>query len=182
MSTYSSEMLEGAPSATTDDELLLRRRKRVVGDLISGLNLTAMMDVMTILLVFLLKQYASAPENITLNEDLKPPASTSPANLVPSVSVLISKSTIMVDQKAVLKVSGGKVVSSDPAGPYGPLASALSQRVETIKAIADRGGAPFDGNLMIIADEDAPYGLVADVMYQAGKAQFTAWRLVVRRK
>ncbi|MFZ5475791.1 MAG: ExbD/TolR family protein [Myxococcota bacterium] len=181
MNSMLPEAIEQA-AAATDDELLYRRRKHGHEELITGLNLTAMMDVLTILLVYLIKVYADAPENITLNDDLRPPASTAPANIVPSVSVLISKSGILVDNKKVLDIDGGKIVAADPNQKYLPLAQALDKRVETIKAIAARGGSPFDGNLMIIADEDTQYDIISSVLYQAGRAEFTNYRLVVRKK
>jgi biopolymer transport protein ExbD len=166
----------------SDDEMIfLRRKHRHGGELIAGLNLTAMMDVMTILLVYLIKVYAEAPENITLNDDLRPPSSTAPENIQPSVQVLISKSAILVDRKKILDVSEGRIVSEDPKAAYAPLSQALTARVDVINAIAERGGAAFDGNLMIVADEETPYDLVSNVLYQAGKAQFTSYRLVVRR-
>lgn len=165
-----------------DDELLFARRKRSHADgMVAGLNLTAMMDVLTILLVYLIKVYADAPENITLNDDLRPPTSTAPENIVPSVSVLISKSAILVDQKAILQIKDGQVDTDDPGNAYKPLAQALTARVDAIRFIEERGGSPFDGNLMIIADGDTPYDLVSNVLYHAGKAQFTSYRLVVQR-
>jgi hypothetical protein len=141
-----------------------------------------MMDVMTILLVYLIKVYASAPENITLNDDLRPPPSTAPANIVPSVSVLISKTAIVVDGKAVAKVEGGHVVSEDPKKQYLPVEEALTARRDVIKAINQAGGSEFDGNLMLIADEGTPYELIAGVLYTAGKTQYVAYRLVVVHK
>lgn len=168
---------------SVDDELLvLRRRRRSHGLLIEGLNLTAMMDVMTIILVYLIKLYAAAPENITLNDDLRPPASTAPDTVVPSVSVLISKSAILVDNRPVMEIKDGRVVSDDAKNPYYPVADALTRRVETIKAINARGGSAFDGNLMLIADQTTPYEVISSVLYQAGKAQFTSYRLVVVHK
>jgi biopolymer transport protein ExbD len=181
MSSLSSEAIEAASSANTDDEMLFkRRRSHGAGELITGLNLTAMMDVLTILLVYLIKVYADAPENITLNDDLRPPTSSAPANIVPSVSVLISKTAILVDNKKILDIDKGQIAGTDPS--YLPLAQALDKRVELIRAIHKGGGAEFDGNLMIIADEDTPYDLVSNVLYQAGRAEFTNYRLVVRRK
>lgn len=180
MSTSSSEAENS--SASTDDELLYSRRKRHSGEgFITGLNLTAMMDVMTILLVYLIKVYADAPENITLNDDLRPPKSTAPENIVPAVSVLISKSSILVDQKVVLRVKDGRIDTDSPETAYVPLAQALTARVDFIEALARRGGSPFAGDVMIIADQDTPYDLISNVLYQAGKARFTSYRLVVQR-
>lgn len=182
MSTTPAEAMESV-ATSMDDELLFARRKRKHADgMIVGLNLTAMMDVMTILLVYLIKVYADAPESITLNDDLRPPSSTAPENLVPSVTILISKSSILVDSKLALRLKpGGVIDAEDPANAYAPLAKMLTSRVEAIKYLAEGGGSPFDGNLMIIADQDTPYSLISNVLYHAGKAQFTTYRLVVQK-
>lgn len=181
MSTAANEAVDTAVGSS-DDEYYFLRKRRQARPLIEGLNLTAMMDIMTIILVYLIKLYSAAPENIPLSDDLRPPASTSPDNIVPAVSVMISRSAILVDNKPVLEVKDGKVVATDPKAAYAPLSTALAGRVDTIKAIAERGGSPFDGNLMVIADEDTPYDLVSSVLYQAGKSQFTTYRLIVRHK
>lgn len=167
----------------SDDELfMMRKRRHGSGELVAGLNLTAMMDVLTILLVYLIKVYAEAPESITLNDDLRPPLSSAPANIVPSVNILISEKAVLVDSKPVLEVSKGQVVAKENGAAYAPLSAALTKRVETIKAIAARGGSSFDGNLMIVADEDTPYDIISNVLNQAGRAEFTNFRLVVRKK
>ncbi len=183
--TYSSEIVEGSPPEASDDELLLRRRRRSkLGSAIEGLNLTAMMDVMTILLVYLIKQYASAPENIQLADDLKPPASITTDTLVPGVRVTMSRSAILVDDKLVLKLQDGRPVdgAAGDVNAWTPVGAALGTRRETIQRIADGGGAPFDGSLMVVADEDTPYDVLYGVLYVAGKEQFTSFRLITRRK
>jgi biopolymer transport protein ExbD len=178
----SAQATEAESTANLDDEMLyVRRRHRGAEGFIAGLNLTAMMDIFTLLLVYLIKVYADAPENITLNDDLRPPKSTAPDNIVPAVSVLISKSAILVDTKTVLKLKDGRIDTEDPATAYVPLAQALTARVDFIEALADRGGSPFNGDLMIIADQDTPYDLISNVLYQAGKARFTSYRLIVQR-
>lgn len=184
MSTLSPHDMDESASAVDDDYLFMRRRRHEEGG-ISGLNLTAMMDVMTILLVYLIKVYASSPENITLNDDLRPPASTAPDAVVPAIKVLVSQSAIVVDEKVVLRLEKGAVVveGDATAGKYQPLARALEKRVSEVREVAARtGGKEFDGILMVVADEDAPYGLIADVLIQAGKAQFTSYRLTVKHK
>lgn len=185
MSSAPSEVATESSGMSMDDEfMLIRRRHKAAANPIEGLNLTAMMDMMTIILVFLIKQYSAAPENITLNDDLRPPASTSTDNLVPSTQVLISKTAVVIADKNILKIDAtGKVAAVDgSAEPWTSVQAALEKRVATINAIHERGGAEFDGNLMVVADEDTPYDVVSKVLYQAGKAQFTTYRLVVRRK
>jgi biopolymer transport protein ExbD len=171
------------PSTSSDDDFLFMKKKKKHDDgMIVGLNLTAMMDIFTILLVYLIKVYADAPESITLNDDLRPPTSTAPENMVPSVSILISKSSILVDSKLALRLlPGGQIDTADPKSAYAPLAKSLTARVSDIKYIAQNGGSPFNGDVMIIADQDTPYDLISNVLYHAGKAEFTTYRLVVQK-
>ncbi len=173
---------EAEMSSQVDDELLLRRKRRVHAEDIAGLNLTAMMDMFTIILVYLIKVYASSPENMTLNDDLRPPASTAPGTITPAVRVMVAKSGILVDDKLVLQWKDGAMITPDPNNPYQPLRQALEKRVETIRAIEARGGSPFDGLLMVVADGDTPYDVIGKVLDQAGRSQFTSYRLVVRHK
>ena len=171
-------------NAASDDEFILIKRMRAGrGSPITGLNLTAMMDMMTILLVFLIKQYASAPENIPLSDDLRPPASTAADTIQPSVRVMVSNTSVMVDDRTVLRLKDGVAAASDgKSDPWSSLKNAFDNKKSVIDALHDRGGAPFDGNLMVVADEDTPYDIVAKVLYQAGQSKFTTYRLIVRRK
>lgn len=176
--------VESSGMSMDDELMLLRRRHKNAPNPVEGLNLTAMMDMMTIILVFLIKQYSAAAENITLNDDLRPPASTSAEVVVPSTQVMISKTVVMLGDRPILRLdAAGKVTAVDGSSePWTSVQTALEKRVATINAIHERGGAEFDGDLMLVADEDTPYEIVSNVLYQAGKAQFTTYRLVVRRK
>ncbi|MCC6333746.1 MAG: biopolymer transporter ExbD, partial [Myxococcales bacterium] len=57
----------------------LARKKRIdrenEGE-IKELNITAMMDMMTIILVFLIKSYTASSITVTASEDVRPPLST----------------------------------------------------------------------------------------------------------
>lgn len=168
---------------TGDDDAIFIKRKRKHMEEIAGLNLTAMMDVMTILLVYLIKVFADSPENIPLNDDLRAPSSTAPDKITPAVRVMISKNSIVVDDKIVLQLKNGEIQTSDPANQYAPLDAALRKRVDDLRAIALRTHGPdFDGVLMVVADEDTPYGLLTGVLGVAGRAQFTSYRLTVKHK
>ncbi|MSQ00526.1 MAG: hypothetical protein EXR71_01375 [Myxococcales bacterium] len=176
--TYSSEVNESVPSSESDDEFMLRRRRhRKHGEAIEGLNLTAMMDIMTIILVFLIKQYESSPQNITLSDDLTPPKTTSEAEMVPAVALTIAKTSILVDNKLVVKVVAGTALTSED---WAKVRKALGVRRDQIRAIGAAGGAKFDGNIMLIADDDTPYEIISDALLGAGAEQYTTYRLVLQ--
>jgi biopolymer transport protein ExbD len=164
-----------------DEALFLRRKHRKHSELIEGLNLTAMMDMMTIILVFLIKQYASAPENISLSESLQPPISTSDANIQPAVSIFITKVDIIVDGDKVADISNWKIVSKE-GDPLLPLSSKLKKIVDRLKLIEEKtnGASPFDGRVMLVVDEEVPYDLLNMVLMTAGRNEFNSYRLIVK--
>lgn len=174
--TNAAESSEGQGSAD-DDLLLMRRRKHKVAGANEGLNLTAMMDIFTIILVFMIKQYEAAPQNITLSEDLTPPKSTSEAEMVPGVALTISKTSILLDNKLVVAIERGKSVT--PA-QWAVVAKALADRRDTIIALGDRGGAKFTGDVMVIADGEVPYETLSGALFQAGAEKYTTYRLILQ--
>ena len=53
-----------------------RERRSMPGEQIHDLNLTPMMDMMTVLLVFLVKNFMTDPQSIQISDSLRPPEST----------------------------------------------------------------------------------------------------------
>src|SRR5512139_2817153 len=83
----------------------------------SGLNIYPMMDMMTILLVFLVMQVASSTAAlVTESEDLKIPYSSSSMQLGDAVPVQVARNSIVVDGHEVLQLRNGVV---DPAQKQG---------------------------------------------------------------
>jgi len=170
--------VDAKESRLVDDEMLLRRRRhRKIDGGIEGLNLTAMMDIMTIILVFLIKQYESAPDNITLTDDLMPPKSSTPDELEPAVTLTLSQGAVLLDG---IKVFGLVNHQPETADGWGALGKALSVRRDQLKMIEKASGKPFDGALRVIADENTPYDTVSQVLLQAGREQFTKFKLILQ--
>lgn len=101
-----------------EDEDWAKERKRVKHREKSGgsLNINSLMDIMTILLVFLLVTLTSDPLNITQTADLVLAKSTADYNAEDSIPVTVTKRHILADKKAVVKVSckiGGQMCSED---------------------------------------------------------------------
>jgi len=162
------------------------RARSSIGDSIGELNLTAMMDMMTIILVFLLKSYAEQPENLTISDKLTPPFSTAQTDVQAAVTITVTAGEILVDNRPIVDLKTGGL----PADPQGggrsavipSLFEALQERAAHLKTLEERGGTPFDGRLLLVADKDAPYRLVTAVLYTAGQAHFSQYRLVVQKK
>jgi biopolymer transport protein ExbD len=150
------------------------------------LNITPMMDMMTILLVFLLKQF-SVQQAAAMSEGLQLPSSTIEAQRALAVNVTITQSAILVEGDGITTVRAGAVdpsVKRDGANGYyiTPLVDVLTKHANRLKKIAAMGGTQFDGTAMILVDKNTPYRLLTEVLYSAGQAEFKNYHLVVIRR
>ena len=165
-------------------------RRRVPEHEISGLNITPMMDMMTILLVFFLKNFSVSAENVTMGDDLMLPASTSEIAPHRAVQVTITKKAILVEagerQEPIAAVKKGEVdtsVKRDGQSGYliNPLLNILQKHAKRLKRLEKltRGKQKFEGEVLVVADQATPYRLVSEVLYTAGQAEFGKYRLMV---
>lgn len=160
----------------------LKRKKRPPEeeDEHAELNLTALIDVMTIILVFLLKSYSTSPMNIPVTDGLNPPASTTHLNPEDATTVTISETAILVNDDQVCAVSNGKVDASEK--PHGETSLEITPVVGALGDAAtkmNRTHTGFSPRLMVIADRRTPYRLLTEVLTSAGRAGFSEFKLVV---
>ena len=159
---------------------------------IGHLNITPMLDMMTIILVFFLKSFSVSVENISMSEDLTPPKSTSEVKPHSAVAVTITKNALLVEDIPVAAIKRGEVDSSvkrDGLSGYliTPLLSQLQKHTVRLKKIekmtgGPRGKMPFKGEIVVVADQTIPYRLISEVLYTAGQAEYGKYRLVVLKK
>jgi biopolymer transport protein ExbD len=177
-----------------DARAIIRKARRRVpeGDSITTLNLTAMMDMMTILLIFLIMAMAVATSPLTVSVSL-PPSTTQLPEPEQTKVVTIAKEAILVEGVPIVKVLNGDVSTGERTeGQFGSeitkLREILSAHHEGLYKLS--GGEEPTHELTIIADKDIPYRLLYSVMYTAGQATakshpsgpgFTKYRLIVLR-
>lgn len=165
--------------------LIRRKLRRQEPHEEQSLNIYPLMDVMTILLVFMIMQFAQESANIVESDELQIPYSTS--RVVPEQSVVlqISRTDIVVEGRTVLALRNGMV---DPSQKQGggtgflitPLHSVLMQHNERLKLIANMNpNRPFLGAVQIIADKRTPFRTLSEVIYTLGQAEFSNLHFVV---
>jgi biopolymer transport protein ExbD len=159
-------------------------RKLAEPEIIKDLNITPMMDMMTIILVFLLKSFSSTTSNITFDANLQVPKSSSQLKPKEAITVTVTKKVILVEGDGIAPINGGRV---DPAvkrdGENGyyitPLVEILEKHVRREKRVAELTSQKFDSVLMVVADQSTPYRLLTEVLYSCGQAGYQNYRLLV---
>jgi biopolymer transport protein ExbD len=159
---------------------------------INFLNITAMMDMMTIILVFLLKSLSSSTASLPQSQDLRLPRSvltTEPDSEPEGLPVIVSKSQIIVGESVVCPVPPDALQYGIEAkykrgsrNDYFivPLGSALQAWRDTDKRIRMATGKdPTHSEAIIIADSSTPYRLLTEVMYTLGQTEFAKFHMMV---
>jgi biopolymer transport protein ExbD len=179
---------EGSPSDSGAPEEESQRRPKKKSRLETHeypLNITAMMDMMTIILVYLLKSYSSDPNNVQTSAELKLPNSTTKFRVEEAVPVAITKKAILVSDKGVVNVSNGRVAAADKGGKEDgmlitPLLEAMKKEPDKQKMIAKYNkNQDFKGLVLIIGDEMVPFRLLTEVLYTVGQAEFGQYKFAV---
>ena len=161
-----------------------KRKEREAEGEIKELNITAMMDIMTIILVFLIKSYATSSITTTSSEDIRPPISTTRLTPKDTVSITITRKHILVGDKVKATLVNQEIDRRDLSGRLiVPVDQVLKKEVEKLKLIAERNpGAPFTHELSVIGDKSVPYDLLLTVLYTAGQNELQNYRFVVVQK
>ncbi|MBX5484788.1 MAG: biopolymer transporter ExbD [Myxococcaceae bacterium] len=158
-----------------------KRREREMEGEIRELNITAMMDMMTIILVFLIKSFSASTVAMTASEDIHPPVSTTRATPKDTIVVTVTPKSILVGDKHVVSLVNGQIPADQVQGSLiVPVDQALKKEVDKLKYIAARNpDAPFTHELSVIGDRKIPYQLLLSVLYTAGQNELENYRFVV---
>ncbi len=158
-----------------------------------GLSITSLMDIMTIILLFLLKSFGADDISVAPSDDLQIPISTALKKPLLAVNVVVSRREIVVDGVRVLVLTkvqdektGQEVIAIPSDEKRGQMISKLYDRLldkaEIAKDLGARAGtddAEFKGEVLLQCDKRLPFGVIREVMYTAGQAQFGQFRFVV---
>jgi len=172
---------------------LKKKKRRKVND---ELAITSMMDMMTIILVFLLKSYSTNDVSVAASADLQLPSSTAAKAPELSVNLVVSKSQIVVDGVPVLNLTmvpdeetGEDLLAVPEDEKKGQMITRLYDRLlekaEQSKALGEASGSTeheFKGRILLQCDKTLPFSVIREVMYTAGQAQFGEFKFVVYKQ
>jgi biopolymer transport protein ExbD len=152
------------------------------------IQITSMVDMFVIILVFLLKSYSTSPVNIAPSEDLKLPSSTAWEDPKDVLKMVVSKKGVYIEDKEVLKFDekGGLVKADIDANDPSFLPALFQELDEKAKVTHDiakvNETVEFDGQVLVQADKDLPYTVLQKVMYTSMLAGYANVKFAVASK
>ena len=148
------------------------------------IQITSMVDMFVILLVFLLKTYSTSPVSVTPKKGMQLPDSSSLTEPVDVVKLMVSQDGVFVEDKKIMALEKGRVPASvldanDPSF-LRSLFEALDERAKLAKSIsAQNDSFEFDGKVLMQADRELPYEILQKVMYTSMMAGYADVKLAV---
>jgi biopolymer transport protein TolR len=131
-------------------------------------QLTSLVDVMAIILVFLIKSFSIEGNIVTPSSDLELPLSTSNKKPTPQWSIEIARDAIM---------SEGTFVAS--TGAYAKQDSLLIPELYKWLENKRRQRSDTTSQALIQCDKEVSYAIVKKVMYTCSKAKFIDFSVLV---
>lgn len=180
------------------------RRKRKNINRAFDLQLTSMMDILTIILIFLLKTYSTSQNNFTTVSGIQLPTSVSPDLPPDSLQVIITPEGMTFENERILDFVQTAASAGSTEATYQirnenldeggrriiPLFDALMkarQKSELLRAKssardADGNPLPFEGVLAIQADKRMQYDTIRKIMYTAATAGYKTFRFLAMKR
>ena len=143
------------------------------------LRLTSMIDMFTILLVFLLKSFSVEGEIMSVAKDLRLPESTAKTPPKAAPILVVTNEWIILDGTPVEKVE--TVLNQQDN-----IIISLKTQLEQIRAFSENlaqldATMRFKGNIAIQGDKEIPFGLLKKIMFTCGQVGFNDMLLAVNQ-
>jgi biopolymer transport protein ExbD len=157
-----------------------RRKKKPQRFVPPKLMLTSMMDMFTIILIFLLFSFSENPETLRLDKNLELPHSSAELGYQKTIQIVLSKNELRLNDEVMAEVRNHRILGLSPDD----LASSTlyqrlkTQRSERIAAAPD--GAPGQApHILFLCDKSHSFKTINNVIKAAGMAGYPNFQFAV---
>lgn len=164
--------------------MLSRRRKRKfktrqLGNEDMVLQITSMADIFTIILVFLLKSFATGASPVSPSHDMNLPESVTSDQMAEATKIEVSESAVIFEEKTISGLKNYRFDPSDLENDGTARALNIAMRKPASASVpATPEGAAGPG-LLVMADKKVPYTTLKTIMDTAAGNGFATFKLVV---
>ena len=151
-------------------------KTRTKKNLAQSLNLTSMVDFMSVIVIFLLMNFSASGDAMFTQPDIRLPSASLGEEIERVPVVTISANGITFEGRPV--ADSQIVLGSEGESGLERLDQELLSEKDAFLSV--RKGEEFDGKIIIASDEHVPYKLVRRVFNIAAKAGYVRVNYVVR--
>jgi biopolymer transport protein ExbD len=146
------------------------------------LTITSLMDIVSIIVIYLLKSYGSDPVVIMPTAGQKIPMSSADAPIQDGIPVYVSQRSITFNNKKLVQLDENGDI--DPAALQnhliGPLYDAMAEEADRAKQMSSsKGEEEWSGRVILVGDQSLKFKTLVAVMYTAGRAEYREYAFCV---
>lgn len=168
--------------------LFNKKRKSKKGNLkLQEINITPLMDVLTVLLFFLIKIFTVNSMNLNVPDDVKLPESLSKDTPEESVTIVVSGTDIRTEEEVLLKYSKNTFNRSD-IGEDGrtltKVANYLKREMKKRNQIYEGNAAPENlpkGKIMIYSDKEVSFKVLKYLLHTATTTGYSDYQFLTTK-
>ena len=142
------------------------------------LMLTSMMDMFTIILIFLIFSFSEAPQDLKLDKDLELPTSSTKAEYQEAVKIVLSQKELRLNDEVMALVEGRGITGLRDDDLEG---SSLFQRLKTFRAESENTEDDQDSptHILFLCDKSHSFKTINKVIKTAGLAGYPNFQFAV---
>jgi biopolymer transport protein ExbD len=145
----------------------------------SGLSLNSMMDMMTIILLFLIKSMSSSGAMVRPSQYLELPEGVRKVEPEKKLAILIAPNGVMEDMETTPRVISDATELDDKTSAILP---GLEAFLTNQKEFDVKAGIPFNGIVTIQCDKTIPYDWLLKVINTCGQSEYDVIDFVILKK
>lgn len=148
-----------------------------------SLNVMPLLDIFSILILFLLMSFSSDPVNHDVNQGVELPNSLSMVSLDEVPTIVLSKANVMVNDKVIGNLVNGAFSEKEEKELYHVLDVELEKLAEAGKKfekVEDKG--KMVETLTFEIDKSQKFRLLKRVMLSAQQAEYVKFKLMVEKQ
>ena len=145
------------------------------------LTITSLMDIVSIIVIYLLKSYGDDPVVITPTAGQKVPMSRADAPIQDGVPIYVSKRSITFGSQTVVQLDeNGEIDPGALQGHLiGPLYDLMAEEADKAKQTAGSKNEEWAGRIILVGDQALKFKTLVAVMYTAGKAEYRQYAFCI---
>lgn len=145
------------------------------------LQITAMMDMFTIVLIFLLFSFSDKPETVNIDRELDLPQSTAKMDYSDTIKMVLSHENLKLNDTVVAQLENGRITGLKPDRLKD---SDLFRKLSFYREELDRAmeNEKKGNHILFFCDKRIPFKTINSVMKTAGMAGFPDFQFAVLRK
>ncbi len=157
-----------------------RRNRQFV---VPKLHITAMMDMFTIILIFLLFSFSDNPETFQMDKDMNLPESTAKMDYKDSIKLVLSQTSLKLDGEVIAEIQDGKVIGLNPAElKKSSLYERLKAYRDQVVALNPNEDSESEKHILFLCDKRISFKTINNIVKTAGMAGYPNFQFAVLKK